>query len=88
MSASVKHLPATPLPWRASADGIVGQRSLLTVATGVKFLDDRDYASHAGNAYPRTVVVVRDAIRRIQNGLDKEAEQVLEALLAEFGEDL
>lgn len=96
----MNHKPTTPLPWLATMGSEehyrFDQRRLIQTTDGqtnVAKLDahesheqDARYIAHAANSYPRAVTVVRDAIQRIEQGLDREASHVLEALLKEFGE--
>lgn len=90
MSATF-HLPATPLPWRESPDGVVsGRQNEMTVAKGVRFLDDRAYIVHSAKAYPSLVAKLKrlENVARLQGADVDPGSAVADAveLLRELGE--
>lgn len=92
-----KHIPATPLPWKANANsGIV-----LSIAEVVPVLHpqrspgDGVYASHAANAYPKLVEALQMVLPIIerfaaeadpQNSVLDQRQEQLRTLLHELGE--
>ena len=88
---TVKHQPATPLPFSALKDNHVADVNGHDVAMVVGPRDRRQqqaaYIAHAANAYPNVVRRVKDAVRFIEEGAPLSAKAGLLALLRELGED-
>lgn len=96
---TIKHQPATPLPWTAYAmgdrievyqDDGQGNGDAINVTTR-DGQPNAAYIAHAANAYPKLVQALRDAAEAIQNPMGARrskdgAAAAANALLKKLGE--
>lgn len=93
---TVKHLPATALPWTIRQDGaerhIDGSSGLGSVACDMRYYpwintEDMPYIAHSATAYPKLIYALRSSLKDMDaTGTDDQAADI-RFLLSELGED-
>lgn len=97
---TVKHQPATPLPWLATTgtaeyyrfdqrrliQTIDGQRNVAKLDAHESREPDARYIAHAANAYPKLIAELQWRVSQDPNRISEQGNRA-RALLAELGEE-